>query len=196
MHLITRARGYRVLEHPQIQQVLAHPPAACVTQVSTNEAVEVFDGGWLSLNEAMPPVRVIVARHRAPESGKKVSVGKCIGEWVYEVFITTLPTDGFLVEDVLNLYHGRGAFEVVLADLRCRRRSRSLVFLHGVQTRTLAHYVSVGVESAASAWARDANGHDCKSRLSSGSHALLVQLAGLRKAGSAKGVVSFAGEEG
>jgi hypothetical protein len=116
VHLITRARGYRVLEHPQIQQVLAHPPAACVTQVSTNEAVEVFDGGWLSLNEAMPPVRVIVARHRAPESGKKVSVGKCIGEWVYEVFITTLPTDGFLVEDVLNLYHGRGAFEVVLAD--------------------------------------------------------------------------------
>ena len=35
---------------------------------------------------------------------------------MYEVFITTLPTDGFLVEDVLNLYHGRGAFEVVLAD--------------------------------------------------------------------------------
>ncbi len=116
VHLVTRARGYRVLEHPQIQQVLAHPPAACVTQVSTNEAVELFDGSWLSLNEAMPPVRVIVARHRAPESGKKVSVGKCIGEWVYEVFITTLPTDGFLVEDVLNLYHGRGAFEVVLAD--------------------------------------------------------------------------------
>jgi hypothetical protein len=116
VHLVTRARGYRVLEHPQIQQVLAHPPAACVTQVSTNEAVELFDGGWLSLNEAMPQVRVIVARHRIPESGKKVSVGKCIGEWVYEVFITTLPTDGFLVEDVLNLYHGRGAFEVVLAD--------------------------------------------------------------------------------
>jgi hypothetical protein len=36
--------------------------------------------------------------------------------WVYEVFITTLPIDGFLVEDVLDLYHGRGAFEAVLAD--------------------------------------------------------------------------------
>jgi hypothetical protein len=35
---------------------------------------------------------------------------------VYEVFITTLPIDGFLVEDVLDLYHGRGAFEAVLAD--------------------------------------------------------------------------------
>lgn len=116
VHLVTRARGYRVLEHPQIQQALVHPPAAHVTQVSTNEAVELFDGGWLSLNEAMPQVRVMVARHRAPSSGKKVSVGKCIGEWVYEVFITTLPSDGFLVEDVLDLYHGRGAFEVVLAD--------------------------------------------------------------------------------
>lgn len=38
------------------------------------------------------------------------------GEWVYELFITTLPVDGFLVEDALDLYHGRGAFEAVLAD--------------------------------------------------------------------------------
>jgi len=43
-------------------------------------------------------------------------VGKRIGEWVYELFITTLDADGFLVEDILDLYHGRGAFEAVLAD--------------------------------------------------------------------------------
>jgi len=43
-------------------------------------------------------------------------VGKRIDEWVYELFITTLGADGFLVEDVLDLYHGRGAFEAVLAD--------------------------------------------------------------------------------
>jgi hypothetical protein len=114
VHLVTRARGYRVLEHPQIQHVLAHPPTARVTQVSTNEEVELFDGGWLSLSEELPQTRIIVARHHAPLSGKKVSVGKCIGEWVYEVFITTLSIDGFLVEDVLDLYHGRGAFEAVL----------------------------------------------------------------------------------
>jgi len=116
VHLVTRARGYRVLEHPQIQRVLAHPPTACVTQVSTNEEVEVFDGGWLSMKEEMPQVRIIVARHRALESSKRISVGKRIDEWIYEVFITTLPIDGFLVEDVLDLYHGRGAFETVLAD--------------------------------------------------------------------------------
>jgi hypothetical protein len=45
-----------------------------------------------------------------------VTVGKRIDEWVYEIFITTLGVDRFLVEDVLDLYHGRGAFEGVLAD--------------------------------------------------------------------------------
>ena len=43
-------------------------------------------------------------------------MGKRVGEWIYELFITTLSDDGFLVEDVLDLYHGRGAFEAVLAD--------------------------------------------------------------------------------
>src|SRR5712692_9616531 len=60
--------------------------------------------------------RVIVARHPAPPAGKKVAVGKRVDEWVYELFITTLAACGFLVEDVLDLYHGRGAFEAVLAD--------------------------------------------------------------------------------
>ncbi|GHO48801.1 hypothetical protein [Ktedonospora formicarum] len=116
VHLVTRARGYRVLEHPQIQHVLVHPPTARVCRVNSDEVVELFDGGWLQLDGDVPQTRIIVARHRSPEPGKRVSVGKCIGEWVYEVFITTLPIDGFLVEDVLDLSHGRGAFEAVLTD--------------------------------------------------------------------------------
>jgi hypothetical protein len=116
VHLVTRAREYRVLEHPQFQRVLAHPATARVTRVNSDEEVELFDGGWLQLDEGVPQTRIIVARYRAPAAGKRVSVGKCIGEWVYEIFITTLPADGFLVEDVLDLYHGRGAFEAVLAD--------------------------------------------------------------------------------
>jgi hypothetical protein len=116
VHLVTRARGYRVLEHPQIQGVLAHPPTARVTRVNSEEEVELFDGGWLPLDEVLAPTRIIVARHPVPEAGKRGAVGKCIGGWVYEIFITTLPADGFLVEDVFDLYHGRGAFETVLAD--------------------------------------------------------------------------------
>jgi hypothetical protein len=116
VYLVTRGRTYQMLERPQLQRVLAHPPTASVTAMNTGEVVELFDGGWLRLGEGLPQVRVLVARHAAPSSGKKVTVGKKIGEWVYELFITTLPVDGFLVEDILDLYHGRGAFEAVLAD--------------------------------------------------------------------------------
>jgi hypothetical protein len=116
VYFVTRGRGYRLLEHPQIQRVLAHPPTASVTRMNTGEVVELFEGGWLELGEGLPHVRVIVARHPAPPPGKDVKVGKRVGEWVYELFLTTLDADGFLVEDVLDLYHGRGAFEAVLAD--------------------------------------------------------------------------------
>jgi hypothetical protein len=72
--------------------------------------VDPFEGGWLELGAGLPHVRVIVARHPAAPADKKVRVGKRIGEWVYELFITTVDANGFLVEDVLDLSHGRGAF--------------------------------------------------------------------------------------
>ena len=65
------------------------------------------------MGEGLPPVRVIVARHLAPPPDKPIRVGKLIGEWVYELFLTTLEAERFLVEDVVDLYHGRGAFEAV-----------------------------------------------------------------------------------
>ena len=71
--------------------------------------VELFDGGWLERGEGLSPVRVMVARHAAPASGKNIPVGKRVGEWGYELFITVLDASGFLVEDVLDLYQGRGA---------------------------------------------------------------------------------------
>jgi len=116
VHLVTRGRGYQCLEHPQIQRALLSPPTTNVASMSTGTVVELFEGGWLPLGEDLPQARILVARHQAPPAGKPVTVGKRVGEWVYELFITTLPADRFLVEDVLDLYHGRGAFEVVLTD--------------------------------------------------------------------------------
>ena len=113
---VTRWRGYLLLEHPQIQRVLAHAPTTSITRTNSGVVVELFDGGWLELGEGLSPVRVIVARHPAPPAGKDIPVGKRVGEWAYEVFVTMLGADGFLVEDVLDLYQGRGAFEAVLAD--------------------------------------------------------------------------------
>jgi hypothetical protein len=115
VYLVTRGRTYQMLERPQLQRVLAHAPTANVTSMNTGEFLELFDGGWLQLEEGLPQVRVIVARHHVAP-GKPITVGKRVGDWVYELFITTLPVDGFLVEDILDLYHGRGAFEAVLTD--------------------------------------------------------------------------------
>jgi hypothetical protein len=113
---VPRWRGYLLLEHPQIQRVLAHGPTASMTRINSGVVVELFEGGWVELGEGLAAVRVMVARHPAPPAGQEIPVGKRIGEWVYELFITTLGTDNFLVEDGLDLYHGRGAFEGVLAD--------------------------------------------------------------------------------
>ena len=109
--LVTRGRGYQLLQHPQIQRVLAHPPTTSVTSTNTGQVVELFEGGWLPLDEGLPRARVIVARHPAPASDAPVTVGKQRDGWVYELFITTLGAERFLIEDVLDLYHGRGAFE-------------------------------------------------------------------------------------
>src|SRR5438270_3374508 len=113
---VTRWRGYLLLEHPQIQRVLAHAPTASMARMNSGVVVELFEGGWLELGEDLSPVRVIVARHPAPPPGKNNPVGKHVGEWVDELFITTLDAEGFLVEDVLDLSHGRGAGASVLAD--------------------------------------------------------------------------------
>jgi hypothetical protein len=71
--------------------------------MSSGQVVEVFDGGWLKLDEDLSPVRVMVARHPAPPAGQEIPVGKRVGAWVYEVFVTRLCADGFLVEHVLDL---------------------------------------------------------------------------------------------
>jgi hypothetical protein len=149
VYLVTRGRGYQLLEHPQIQRILAHPPTASVTASNTGVIVDLFEGGWLELGAGLPHARVIVARHPAPPADKKVRVGKRIGEWVYELFITTVDADGFLVEDVLDLYHGRGAFEVVLADEDVEEDPDRWCSYTECGKATVANCVSMGVEPAA-----------------------------------------------
>ena len=79
VYLVVRSRGYQLLEHPQIQGVLTHPPTAVVTAMNTGQIVELFDGGWLALDEGLPQVRVIVARHPAPPPSKEVAGGQARG---------------------------------------------------------------------------------------------------------------------
>jgi len=60
---VTRWRGYLLLEHPQIQRVLAHAPTASMARRNSGVVVDIFDGGWLEVGEDVSHVRVIVARH-------------------------------------------------------------------------------------------------------------------------------------
>ena len=73
---VTRWRGYLLLEHPQIQRVLAHAPTASMTRMNSGVVVELFEGGWLELGEDLSPVRVLVARHPAPPKGEGHSGGQ------------------------------------------------------------------------------------------------------------------------
>ena len=73
---VPRWRGYLLLEHPQIQRVLAHAPTASMARMNSGVVVELFEGGWLELGEDLSPVRVIVARHPAPPKGEEHSCGQ------------------------------------------------------------------------------------------------------------------------
>jgi len=113
--VVVRGRASHLLNHPQIQEVLEHPPASVMTLADSGVVYELFDGGWLWLDESLRS-RVVIARRAAPPPPQTVTVGKRIGDMVYELFFTTTEDDAFLVQDIVELYHGRGAFEGVLAD--------------------------------------------------------------------------------
>lgn len=54
---------------------------------------------------------MIVLRRPAPRSSARLSVGKRVGPWVYELCVTNVPATRLLAQDVLDVYRGRGGFE-------------------------------------------------------------------------------------
>jgi hypothetical protein len=115
VQIVVRKRGYRWLNHPRVQAVLAEEPAATMTTRESQVTYEVFDLPRMLLEDGTTSVRLLLTR-RAWKRGEPISVGKVLGDWVYEQFVTTLPPEGFSATDVLDLYQGRGAFEGTLAD--------------------------------------------------------------------------------
>lgn len=115
VQIVVRKRGYRWLNHPRVQAVLAQEPTATMTTRESQVTYEVFDLPQMLLEDGTTSARLLLTR-RAWKHGEPISVGKVVGDWVYEQFVTTLPLEGFLATDVLDLYQGRGAFEGTLAD--------------------------------------------------------------------------------
>jgi len=100
--VVVRGRASHLLNHPQIQQVLDQPPASVVTHTNSGVVYDLFDGGWLWIDEVLPRCRVIVARRAAPPAPQAVTVGKRVGDMVYELFMTTTEDDAFLAQDIVN----------------------------------------------------------------------------------------------
>ena len=121
---LTRARDYQLLTHPGVQARLAGPCDRELVHPATGVRREVYEVGYVS--DWLEPLfkhelhcRVIVTKRAAlaaGEQGERVSVGKQLGEDIYELFLTSHPSRCLQAADVVQLYLHRGSFEQVLAD--------------------------------------------------------------------------------
>lgn len=114
---LLRCRDYQLLQHPAIQTRLQETPAQQWSHPECHQVREVFDLGFVDDSWAgySQPVRLIVVR--TPHQPKrKHRVGKRIGDFIYELFITAHAQAGLTGCDILSLYYGRGGFEKLLSD--------------------------------------------------------------------------------
>jgi hypothetical protein len=114
---LLRCRDYQLLKQEAIQKRLQQTPAQEWSHPEAHQAREVFDIGfvddaWAGYSQA---VRLIVVR-TPYDPKRKHRVGKRLGEFIYELFITSHPQTGLSGSDLLSLYYGRGGFEKQLGD--------------------------------------------------------------------------------
>ena len=110
-----------MLTHPKVQARLAGPCDLELVHPETGVRRAVYEVGYLS--DWLEPLfqhelrcRVIVTKRTAPAHGEQATVGKQLGEDVYELFLTSHPARCLQAADVVRLYQHRGSFETVLAD--------------------------------------------------------------------------------
>lgn len=108
-----RGKDYGLLNEQAVKERLKLPPDQETLHPETGTFRQLFDLPHLVLSPTGTACRVVVAAHPATT---KSSVGKTRDGMVYELFFTSLPQNGFLAADVLDVYFGRGGFESVLAD--------------------------------------------------------------------------------
>ncbi len=118
---LTRGRNYHLLDHATVQARLQQPSDGEVTHPETQMRREVFDAGfitdWLEDHpEQLVRYRVIVTRRAAPADQTPVAVGKRLGAYVYELFLTSHPAACLPATMIVELYQHRGSFEQVLSD--------------------------------------------------------------------------------
>jgi len=115
---LTRFCDYRALRDATVRGALAAGAIARTRHLESNIERELFDLPdfvWTTNRVGSMRIRLVITRRRAA-LGERPSVGKRIGEWVYEMFATDRGPAVWDAAQVCALYHERGAFERVLGE--------------------------------------------------------------------------------
>jgi hypothetical protein len=112
--LIGRSRASHLLDLERVKLRLARPPDQVSMHPESGMTRSLSDCPSVPLTPAGPQVRLVIASH--PATGSSPTVGTERDGMIYELFVSTLPSEAFTVCDVLDLYLHRGSFETVLAD--------------------------------------------------------------------------------
>ncbi len=112
---LVRAVDYSLLSDPKVQAALAAGTSVSMKTDDSQVVREVFDVPELiwQQNGIQMLTRLVVTRTK---KSVDYSVGKELDDWVYEMFATNLPCDGFGCEQIVALYLKRGGFEATLSE--------------------------------------------------------------------------------
>lgn len=112
LHVLTRNNEYARLESKRAAKLMASSRWLAVEDSGSGPRREAIDLGIARIDGHR--LRVIASRLRV--KGKRVyGAGRTIGQWHYELFLTSLPTQGWAANDIVTLYYGRTAIENRLA---------------------------------------------------------------------------------
>jgi hypothetical protein len=115
---LMRCVDYRLLDLPKVREALAQPPQR-FEQTDTGTVREVYEVGWVpwvsEVDATTVTTRLVVTRLPA-RGDAPPKIGKRIGDWAYELFVTDRPHEALSPTDVLSLYFGRGGFEQTLNE--------------------------------------------------------------------------------
>ena len=115
---LVRCCDYKILKDPAICAALTAGAIARTTHEDTGVERELFDlpaYAWTTLRHETQVTRLVIARRRSSPD-RKPSIGKHVGEWIYELIATDRPASQWDAAQVFALYLERGAFERTLGE--------------------------------------------------------------------------------
>ena len=113
-----RCQDYQLLFEQQVQAQLNKAPVQQYPHPDSPEVQrDLFDIACVDATKRsyLVSLRLVIVR-MIRFTKLKPKVGKREGKYLYEVFLTSLPTSGFTAANVLSLYNGRGRFEQTLSE--------------------------------------------------------------------------------